>query len=156
MNDKQLKQGVIDELEFDPRIDATNIGVAVDDGVVTLTGHVSSYAEKSAAERVTRRVKGVHAVAQEIEVRYPSDKQTADDQIASRALSVLQWNTTIPQDAVQVTVQKGLVTLNGQVSWQYQKNAAENAIRQLSGVTGVINDISLKATAIAPDVKRRI
>ena len=83
MNDKQLKQGVIDELEFDPRIDATNIGVAVDDGVVTLTGHVSSYAEKSAAERVTRRVKGVHAVAQEIEVRYPSDKQTADDQIAS-------------------------------------------------------------------------
>lgn len=89
-------------------------------------------------------------------MRYPSDKQTADDQIASSALSVLQWNTTIPQDAVQVTVQKGLVTLNGQVSWQYQKNAAENAIRQLSGVTGVINDISLKATAIAPDVKRRI
>ena len=156
MNDKQLRQNVIDELDFEPSIDAANIGVAVDDGVVTLTGHASSYAVKIAAEYATRRVKGVRAIAQEIEVRYPSEKKTADDEIAKRALSVLKWDTRIPQDAVKVTVQKGWVTLSGELTWQYQRKAAEDAVRQLSGVTQVTNSISVKPTVYASDIKKKI
>jgi osmotically-inducible protein OsmY len=156
MSDKELQQRVLDELDFDPRIEAANIGVAVNNAVVTLNGHVSSYAEKLAAEQAARRVKGVRALAQEIEVRYPSDKKTSDDEIAKRALNVIEWDTRIPQDAVQVTVQKGLITLNGQVNWQYQKKAAEDAVRKLSGVTGVINNISLRPTVVASDIKRKI
>ncbi|MBU6462200.1 MAG: BON domain-containing protein [Bradyrhizobium sp.] len=156
MSDKELQQRVLDELDFDPRIEAANIGVAVNNAVVTLNGHVSSYAEKLAAEQAARRVKGVRALAQEIEVRYPSDKKTSDDEIAKRALNVIEWDTRIPQDNVQVTVQKGLITLNGQVNWQYQKKAAEDAVRKLSGVTGVINNISLRPTVVASDIKRKI
>jgi osmotically-inducible protein OsmY len=100
MDDRQLQQEVLDELDFDPSIDAGHIGVAADNGVVTLTGHVFSYAEKLAVEQAARRVKGVRAVAQEIEVRYPSDKKTADDEIAKRALSIIKWDTMIPQQAV--------------------------------------------------------
>jgi osmotically-inducible protein OsmY len=156
VDDRQLQQKVLDELDFDPSIDAANIGVAVDDGVVTLTGHVSSYAEKLGAEQAARRVKGVRAVAQEIEVRYPTDKKTSDDEIAKRALSILKWDTTIPLDAVQLTVQRGMVALTGQVNWQYQKKAAEDAVRKLSGVTAVVNNISLKPAVIASDIKRKI
>ena len=156
MTDKQVQNAVMDELDFEPSIDAANIGVAVEGGVVTLTGHVSTYAEKIAAERAARRVKGVRAIAQEIEVRYPSDKKTADDEIAKRALSVLKWDTTIPPDAVKVTVQKGLVTLAGEVLWQYQKNAAGDAVRKLSGVTGVINSITLKPAVYVSDIKKKI
>ncbi len=157
MDDKLVREDVLDELEFDPSIDATNIGVAVDDGVVTLTGHVSSFAEKTAAECATRRVKGVRAIAQEIEVRYPSEKKTADDEIAKRALTVLNWGAMIPQDAVKVTVQKAWVTLTGEVNWQYQKKAAEDAIRKLSGVTGVSNCISIKPQTVdVSDIKKQI
>ena len=123
MDAKQLRQNVLDELEFEPSVDAANIGVIANDGVVTLTGHVSSYAEKLAAERAVRHVKGVRAIAQEIEVRYPSDKKTADDEIAKRALSVLKWYATIPQNAVKVTVQRGWITLAGEVDWQYQRRS---------------------------------
>jgi len=156
MGDKQLRQNVLDELEFEPSVDAAHIGVAVDDGVVTLSGHVSSYFEKLAAEQAVRKIKGVRAIAQEIEVRYPSDKKTADDEIAKRALSVIEWHAMIPQGAVKVTVQKGLVILAGEVSWQYQKKTAEDAVRKLSGITGVINNISLKPTASVSDVKKKI
>jgi osmotically-inducible protein OsmY len=156
MGDKQLRQNVLDELEFEPSVDAAHIGVAVDDGVVTLSGHVSSYFEKLAAEQAVRKIKGVRAIAQEIEVRYPSDKKTADDEIAKRALSVIEWHAMIPQGAVKVTVQKGLVILAGEVNWQYQKKTAEDAVRKLSGITGVINNISLKPTASVSDVKKKI
>jgi len=121
-----------------------------------LTGHVPSYAEKLAAEHVVRRVKGVRAIAQEIEVRYPNDKKTADDEIAKRALSILRWHVMIPQDAVKVTVQKGWITLTGELSWQYQRRDAEDAVRKLSGVIGVTNSISLKPTVSVSDIKRRI
>jgi len=156
MDNKQLRQNVLDELEFEPSVDAANIGVAVDGGVVTLSGHVSSYAEKLATEQAVRKVKGVRAIAQEIEVRYPTDKTTADDEIAKRALSVLKWHAEIPDGAVKVTVQKGWVTLAGEVNWQYQKKTAEDAVRKLTGVTGVINNISLKPTIFASDIKRKI
>ena len=156
MDDKQLQQNIRDELEFEPSVDAAHIGVAVDDGVVTLSGHVSSYAEKQAVERAVQRVKGVRAIAQEIEVRYPSDKKTADDEIAKRAVDILRWHAMIPRDAVKVTVQKGWVTLAGEVNWQYQRKAAEEAVLKLSGVTGVINNIALKPTVSTADIKRKI
>jgi osmotically-inducible protein OsmY len=156
MDDKQLRQNILDQLEFEPSVDAGNIGVAVKDGVATLSGHASSYAEKLAAERTVRQVKGVHAIAQEIEVRYPSDKKTADDEIAKRALSVLKWHAMVPQDAVKVTVQKGWVTLTGVVKWQYQRKTAEEAVRKLSGVIGVFNNISLEPTVSPADIKRKI
>jgi osmotically-inducible protein OsmY len=156
MNDRQLRQNVIDELEFEPSVDAANIGVAANDGVVTLSGHVSSYAEKIAAQRAAQRVKGVCAIAQEIEVRYPGDKKTADDEIAKRALSILKWDAVIPPDSVKVTVQKGWISLTGEVDWQFQKKAAESAVRKLSGVTGVSNSITIRPSVSAFDVKRKI
>jgi osmotically-inducible protein OsmY len=156
MSDTSLRQDIIDELDFEPSVNAAHIGVAVDDGVVTLSGHVCSYAEKMAAERAARRVKGVHAIAQEIEVRYPSDKKTADDEIAGRALAVLRWNTVIPPDSVQIRVQDGWVTLTGEVDWQFQRIAAESQIRRLSGVAGLMNSITIKPHAQTADIKTKI
>lgn len=156
MDDLQVRQNVLDELEFEPSIDAAKIGVTVDDGVVTLTGHVSSYFEKLAAERAARRIKGVRAIAQEIEVSYSGAKQNVDDEIAKQVLSVLKWSVIVPSDAVKVTVQNGLVTLTGEVGWQYQRKAAEDAIRKLSGIVGVINNISLKPVVCVSDIKKKI
>lgn len=156
MSDVSLRQDIIDELDFEPAVNSAHIGVTVSDGVVTLNGHVGSYAEKIAAENAARRVKGVRAIAQEIEVRYPGDKKTADDEIAGRILSILRWNTVVPPDTVQVRVQGGWVTLAGQVDWQFQRLAAEDQVRKLSGVAGVTNSITLKPRAQAADVKLKI
>jgi osmotically-inducible protein OsmY len=156
MDDKQLRQNIIDELEFEPSVDAQDIGVAVSEGIVTLSGHVSSYAEKVAVQHAVQRVKGVRAIAQEIEVRYPGEKKTADDEIAKRALNILKWDAVIPGAAVRVTVQKGWVLLTGEVDWQFQKKAAEDAIRKLSGVTGVSNSITIKPRVSASDIKKKI
>ena len=156
MTDTSLRQDIIDELDFEPSVNAAHIGVAVDNGVVTLSGHVCSYAEKYAAEQAVKRVKGVRAIAQEIDVRYPNDLKTADDEIAKRALNILRWSAVVPQDTVQVKVQDGWVTLTGQVDWQFQRTAAENEIRKLSGVAGVINSITIKSHVQSVDVKRKI
>jgi osmotically-inducible protein OsmY len=156
MTDIQLRNDVLEELEFEPSLDAANIGVAVDDGVVTLTGHVASYAQKIAAEAAARRVRGVRAIAQEIEVRYPSDVKTSDDEIAQRALSALRWDVTVPEEKISVTVNKGLVTLTGEVPWHFQRGAVENAIRRLMGVTGVVNNIVVRPRVQASDVKTKI
>jgi osmotically-inducible protein OsmY len=156
MTDAELRQDVINALAFEPSIDGAHIGVAADGGIVTLTGHVASYAEKLAAEAVTRRVRGVRAIAQEIEVRYPDHKRTADDEIAARAVKILAWTSAVPGDAVSVTVAKGWVTLTGEVSWQYEKEAAEDAVHKLSGVMGVINRIVVKPAVAACDVKEKI
>jgi len=156
MNDKELRQNVIDELDFEPSIDSSDIGVAVENGVVTVTGHVPNYTQKLAAERAVWRVKGVKAIAQEIEVRIPSEKTETDDEIAKRAVNMLAWNAAVPKDAIHVKVQKGWVTLTGDLNWNYQREAAETAVRKLSGVTGVINNITLKPTVQPVDVKQRI
>lgn len=156
MNDKELRQNLIDELDFEPSIDSNDIGVLVESGVVTLTGHVPTYTQKLAAERAVWRVKGVKAIAQEIEVRIPGDKIQSDDEIAKRAVNTLAWNAAVPRDTVHVKVQKGWVTLTGELSWNYQREAAETAVRKLSGVTGVINNIMLKPTVQPIDVKQRI
>jgi osmotically-inducible protein OsmY len=156
MNDKNLRTAILDELEWEPSINAEHIGVAVDDGVATLSGHVHSYAEKMAAETAVRRVKGVRGIAEKIEIRYPGDKKTADDQIAKRALDVMEWASTIPKSGVQVKVQHGVVTLTGVVDWFYQKEDAENAVRKLSGVMAVINDIKIKQRPQPADIKLKI
>lgn len=155
MSDKQLRQDILDQLDFEPSVKATDIGVAVGDGVVTLTGHVSSYGEKIAAEQAVRRVKGVRAIAQEIEIQFPLDKKTGDDEIAKRALDMLRWSF-VPSDLVKLTVHNGLITLSGEVVWQYQKRAAEHAVRKLLGIVGVINNIRIKPQVLVPDVKQKI
>lgn len=156
MDDKVLRQDVVSELDFDPSIDAASIGVAVEGGVVTLTGHVGSYAEKISAERAAQRVKGVRAIAQEIIVRYPEDKKTADDQIAERAVSIMNWDARIPAEDVMVKVQQGWVTLSGSVNWHFQREAAESSVRRLSGVVGVTNEIRVKPEARPDDVRKKI
>ncbi|OOG37674.1 ornithine aminotransferase [Rhodanobacter sp. C06] len=156
MTDKELRQLVIDELEFEPSIDAADIGVAAEDGVVTLSGHVADYVQKTAAERAAWRVRGVRGIAQEIEVRLASDKKQNDDEIAQRALSILAWNTAIPSRDLRVQVSRGWVTLSGSVNWNFQRRAAENEVRKLGGVTGVTNNIKLPTEVQARDLKQRI
>lgn len=156
MADLQLRQDVIDELEYDTSINAAHIGVAVDEGVVTLTGHVQSYVQKLAAERAVRRVKGVRAIAQELEIRLSDEKKTSDDEIAKRAADILKWGTVVPKDAVQITVHNGWVTLTGKVDWYYQRTSAEDELRKLSGVAGIINEIVIAPQVLVPDLENRI
>ncbi len=152
-----LRKDIEEELEFEPAVDASAIGVAVKDGVAMLTGHVASYAEKVAAEHVASRVKGVRAVAVEIEVRLPFDIQHDDDEIARRAANILAWSVILPPtDSVQVTVEKGWVTLVGEVDWQHQKLAAEEQIRRLAGVVGLSNLITVRPHVSAGNVEERI
>lgn len=156
MSDTELRQDVIDELEFDPRFDGAHIGVAVDRGVVTLTGHVASFAERTAAVAAARRVRGVRAIADDIEVRFAQQPKTADDQIAKRAVDILAWDVHIPRGAIEVLVENGWVTLTGVVNWRYQKAAAEADIHKLSGVRGVSNRITIRPLVDSTDLKDRI
>lgn len=156
MKDTELRDTVERALEFEPSIDAANIGIAVENGVVTLTGHVASYAQKFTAERVVQGVHGVRGIAQEVEVRDDFGEQLADDEIAERALNSLAWNVTVPDDKIQVKVQRGWVTLTGKVDWHFQRVAAEHAVRKLSGVLGVSNQISVQPAIKFSDVKHRI
>lgn len=154
MNDKQLRQDVIDELEFEPSIDAADIGVLVEDGVVTLNGHVPIYAHKLAVERAAWRVRGVKAIVQDIEVRLAGDR-SSNEQIAKRALDILHWDGTVPEQ-VHVTVNDGWLTLSGQVDWQYQRDNAEKDLRGLAGIAGIVNEITLKPVAQVGAVRTRI
>lgn len=156
MSNNALRQDILDELDFDPAIDAADIGVAVDNGVVTLSGHVPTYAQKVKVEDVVRSVKGVTAIAQEMEVRPFGTNRTADDEIAKRAVNTIAWNTSIPSGSVQIRVQDGWVKLTGKVEWQYQKTAAEDAVRHLGGVIGVTNQIEIKPRPSTYDIKQRI
>lgn len=156
MNDSLLKQRVVDELRFEPSIDEADIGVSVDEGVVTLSGHVATLLEKVNAEKAARRVKGVRGIAEEIEVRPPGTHQTADDEIAKRILHMLKWNSSIPDGAISVKVEKGKVSLMGRVEWNYQRLAALKVVQGLSGVTGITNQIEVKPHASSSDIQRRI
>lgn len=156
MSDSSIRQRIIDELEFEPSIDAANIGVAVNDGIVTLSGNVKTYIERLTAEDAARRVKGVKGIALEIEVTPTGQHRVTDEEIVKRSLNVLKWNTTIPEGSVQVEVRKGWVTLKGNAVWQYQKDAAENAIRRLAGVVGINNWVEIKPQTSTIDIKKRI
>ena len=155
MSDEALRDRVRQALAFEPSIDDLHIDVTVENGVVMLNGYVETYAQKLAAEHTVQRVKGVRGIAQEIQVRTAAAKQLADDQVAARALNIIAWDSTVPDGKVQVTVQKGWVTLNGTVDWFYQRDAAERAVRKLSGVIGISNQIEV-APSRASDIKRRI
>jgi osmotically-inducible protein OsmY len=142
--DSQLQQAVLAEFDWEPSVTAGHIGVTANEGVITLSGHVDNYAKKHAAETAARRVKGVKAVAEEIEVRLPFDATRSDADIAAAAIERLSWNVSVPKDSVQVKVEKGWVTLTGQVDWWFQKEAAEHDIRPLHGVIGVSNQATVK------------
>lgn len=156
MGELQVREDIIDELEFEPSVDAAHIGVAVDAGIVTLSGHVGSYAEKISAVAAVRRISGVRGIADEIQVRYPSDKKVADDEIAKRAVNILGWDARVPSRSIQVVVSRGVVTLMGEVDWYFQKNAAEQDVQKLSGVHAIINNIEIRSHAKAEDVRRKI
>jgi osmotically-inducible protein OsmY len=154
--DTELQQDIMNELQWEPSIKASEIGVGVADGVVTLSGYVDSYYKKWAAERAASRVFGVKAVAEEIQVRYPGSLKRSDEDIARAASNVLEWNVLVPQNRVKVQVQDGAVTLSGELDWGYQKNAAEEVVRHLMGVTLVSNQITIKPKAKPQDVKDQI
>jgi len=156
--DEAIRDDVLDELEWDPAIpEPSQIGVAVENGVVTLTGTVSSYAIKRAAEEAARRVEGVRAIANDIEVKIPSAAARSDTDIAAAAVNALQWDTQVPSDRIKVIVRNGWVTLEGTVDYWYQKQAAERDVRNLQGVTGVTNLIKVVSPYVSPaEVKSRI
>ena len=156
ISDLELRQDVLDELEFEPSVNAAHIGVTANSGVVTLTGFVTNYAEKAAAERAARRIKGVKAIAEEIEVRLPSDTKRSDDEIAGRALDILKWQVGFPADRITIKVERGIVTLTGDVDWQYQKTDAEHGVHKLTGVINVVNQIRVASAVRASEVKEKI
>jgi osmotically-inducible protein OsmY len=145
MTDKDLKQHVQHALDWDPSIDASDIGVSVDEGVVTLRGNVGAYVQKESAERVSLRVYGVKAVANDLSVRLLRGYERTDTEIAQAAIAALKWNTVVPADRIKVTVANGWVTLNGTLDYYHQSAAAERAVRDLTGVKGVSNNILLQA-----------
>ncbi len=142
--DDHLQQAVLAQLRWEPSIVAAHIGVIANAGVVTLTGHVDSFGQKYAAEAATRRVKGVKAIAEELEVRLPPDMKREDDDIAAAAINRLAWDEWVPPDTITIRVEKGWITLIGQVDWYYQKEAAERNVRHLLGVVGVSNQVTIK------------
>ena len=156
MSDEALRQHIIDELDFEPSIDTAHIGVLVENGVVTLSGHVPSYWQKAAVEHAVWRVRGVKAIAEEIEVVFPEDKKRSDNQIAERAVKLLEWDVMVPHHLLRVKVQHGIVTLEGEVPWQFERRAAEEDVRKLTGVVAVINSIIVKPEIQPKNVRQRI
>ena len=151
--DQRLRDAVMHQLDSDPQVDASLVGVSAQEGVVTLSGYVNSYAEKLAAERSCRRVFGVKALANELEVRIAVER--IDPEIARQALDALKNRIDVPL-GIAVTVRNGHLTLSGVVEWMYQKAAAERAVKYLRGVKGVFNQITLSPTAVPKDVQKRI
>lgn len=153
--DNQLKQDIEDELRWDPKVNAAQIGITVDKGAVSLLGAVDTYAQKWAAEDAAKRVSGVRTIAQDLTVKVLGEHQRTDSEIAAATLGALKWNVSVP-DTVTAEVQRGAVTLDGQVTWNYQREAAEAAIRHLAGVVAVYNNITLKPSVSASQVKEKV
>jgi osmotically-inducible protein OsmY len=153
-SDSELRRDVERELEWDPAVDERRIGVSVIDGVVTLTGQVSTYTERWKAERAVERVEGVRGVANELEVRLTAKRSDTD--IAKEAVDALKWDITVPSDRIKVKVDKGWVTLTGDVHWDFQRRAAERAVRNIAGVKGISNLIVIKPRVEPQNVKQMI
>ncbi len=154
--DNELKNDVLAELLWDPLVPHTRIGVTVHQGIVTLTGHVDSYAEKVAARRAAQRVMGSKAIAVELDVVPTGEHLRSDTEIAAAAQQAVGWNTSIPANKVQIMVEKGWVTLSGELDWNFQRKAVERAIRPLKGVVGIIDNIHIKAFPVPTDLSSRI
>ena len=155
-NDRQLQHDVIAELGWDAAINASRIGVEAENGIITLSGHVESYAQKWAAERAAQRVSGVKGVAVEMDVVLPGSSQRTDADIAGAARNALEWNALVPRDAVAVMVEDGHITLSGDVEWAYVRSAAESSVRGLLGVKGVSNLVRIRPQVKPGDVKTKI
>jgi osmotically-inducible protein OsmY len=154
--DFELKADVTAELAWDPALNATAIGVIVKDGLVTLAGHLDTYAQKHAAERAVRRVAGVRGIALELDVKLAPEHQRSDSEIAQAAIAALRWNSLVPDDHVKVEVEDAWVTLPGAVDWPYQLSSAEQCIRPLTGVRGVTNSVAIKPRVSGKDIAGQI
>ena len=156
MTDGELVEQVEDALDWEPSIDVSDVDVIVDSGVGKLRGDVGTFAEKQAVERVVLSVYGVEGIANDLKVRLAREFERSDTDIAQAAVHAMKWNTQVPADAVTVSVSDGWVTLQGVVDWQYQRDAAESAVRTLAGVRGITNDISVGPPAPPAEVQARI
>jgi osmotically-inducible protein OsmY len=155
-SDVHLQRDVLEELDWDPSVDAAQIGVTAHQGLVTLTGHVPVYAEMHMAGEVAKRVHGVRAVANEVEVR-PTDVHVRDDEdIASAALHAMEWDTKVPNEHLRITVEQGWITVEGSVEQQFQKQAVDRAIRHLVGTRGVTNSILVAPKQMTSEIKTNI
>ena len=155
-SDIGLKKAVLNELGWDPSVNASRIGVSMEGGIATLSGEVESYAEKVAALHAASRVFGVRGVADEIKVRLPDYNERTDADIARSAANALAWTATVPPDCVKVVVEDGWLTLEGEVNWQFEREAAEAAVRSLRGIVGISNDITVRPMVDKIEVKNRI
>ncbi len=155
-SDADIQAEVLSELKWEPRVQATEIGVAVKDGVVTLTGFVDSYTKRWAAEDATHRVRGVKAVANDIEIRLGVGGERTDPEIAAAAARALQWDALLVPEKIDVTVSKGWITLRGTVDWQYKKHEAERVVRNLSGVKGVSNLIDVRPKVQPAEIRKQV
>jgi osmotically-inducible protein OsmY len=155
-SDAEIERDVKEELQWDPDLDGTDIALSVKDGVVILTGFTKSYADKYEAETAAKRVSGVRAVVNDIEVRLPSVDERPDPEIAREAVAAIKSQLPISSENIKVIVKNGWVTLEGEVEWQYQRNTAESAVRRIKGVKGVSNLIQIKPRAEPGEIKRRI
>ncbi|HBY95098.1 MAG: BON domain-containing protein [Ardenticatenaceae bacterium] len=154
--DTELQRDLLDELEWEPGVHPEEIDVAVEDGVVTLSGRVASLAERQVAESAARRITGVREVVNNIEVKPPRRSERSDADIARAVVNALEWDARVPHERIDVTVREGKVTLEGNVDWHYQKLAAEDDVRSLIGVKEVLNLITIRPKAIVENVKTRI
>jgi osmotically-inducible protein OsmY len=155
-SDADIQRDVLEELKWDARVQPNEIGVAVKDGIVTLTGWVDSYTKRWAAEEAALRVRGVKGVANDIEVRLPSSSERTDADIAAAAVRALEWDAFLPADKVKVSVSKGWVTLEGEVDWQFERDDAERVVRRLTGVRGVTNLIKVRSRPTPAELKKKI
>lgn len=155
-NDNEIQKDIVQELRWEPSLQDKDIAVGVRDGIVTLGGFAASYTDKLTAERVAARIKGVRAVANEIEVRLPAASTRPDPELARAALETLKWNVAVPDERLQLKVDRGWIKLEGEVDWFYQKAAAEKAVRALTGVKGVTNLIGVKERPMPADIRERI
>lgn len=155
-SDSEIQNDVMEELRWESLLNASEIGVAVKNGVVTLSGKVNTYSKKLAAEEATKRVFGVKAVAVDMEVKLAVLGKKTDADIAEEVINALRWHSYVPDEKIKVKVEKGWVTLDGEVGWEYERNAAKNAVNDLSGVIGVSNNIKLVSTIKTTDVKNKI
>jgi osmotically-inducible protein OsmY len=155
-SDRELQVDVLEQLRWEPGVNATEIGATVKDGVVTLEGTVDSFAEKWAAETAVKRLPGVKALAVELKVELPGSSERTDADIARTAKNVLEWDVLVPHGRIKVTAEKGFLTLEGEVDWQFQRSAAERAVLHLTGVKGVSNQITIKPKVAPIEVKEKI
>lgn len=156
MTDKQLQDEILAELAYEPEVHPERIGVSVENGVVSLSGHAESYSQKLAAERVVKRIYSAKALVNDLEVRLPARDEVPDADLAQAAVRAIEQLTQVPRDSVRITVRDGHVILDGKLDWHYQRQAIENTVRHLRGVRGVLNHLTIAGTTVPDEAERLI